>query len=107
MANHVTNRPREPVKSFYDAARLSEFVRTVDESTFYGEVVGSLPGVGGRDRVGGAGARGGGRGARESCRRAREVCGWVRGCAGGRRGRMEAGREAREEASRDAVLGDT
>ncbi len=34
MAKHQTNRAREPVKAFYDAYKLAQFVRIVEEEVF-------------------------------------------------------------------------
>jgi hypothetical protein len=34
MATHETNHAREPVKAFYDAHKLAQFIRTVEEQEF-------------------------------------------------------------------------
>ena len=34
MAKHETNRAREPIKAFYDAHKLAQFIRTVEEEEF-------------------------------------------------------------------------
>eukprot|EP00802_Teleaulax_amphioxeia_P015461 Tamp_15551.p1 GENE.Tamp_15551~~Tamp_15551.p1 ORF type:complete len:494 (+),score=74.66 Tamp_15551:126-1484(+) len=43
MANHETNRPREPVKAFYNEYKLSQYISIVEEQDFYSHIAPHLP----------------------------------------------------------------
>ena len=45
MASHATNRPREPVHAFYDAATLAAAVPTITEADFYTHVQPHMAGL--------------------------------------------------------------